>query len=120
MRRWQSEIDKAIQQALENEPAQSLPGSGKPLDLRRNPYEPTDMALANKILKDNDLVPAWVTEGKEIDTARENLMREIERTANADGIKQRLRQRVEAFNKRVLDYNLTVPPGMQHKRMIRT
>jgi DnaJ homolog subfamily C member 28 len=94
---------------------QNLPGQGKPLNLDENPYTPEQMRMAHKILKDNDLAPAWIMEGKEIDTHREKLIDQLHRSST---MKQSLQDAVTAFNRRVLSYNLKVPQGIPHKRMI--
>ncbi len=58
-------IEELIQEGRERGLFDDLPGKGKPLNLQNNPYE-KDMELANKLLKDNDLPPAWILQQKRI------------------------------------------------------
>ncbi|HIP72312.1 MAG TPA: DUF1992 domain-containing protein [Anaerolineae bacterium] len=58
-------IEELIQEGRERGLFDDLPGKGKPLDLQKNPYE-KDMELANKLLKDNDLPPAWILQRNNI------------------------------------------------------
>lgn len=56
-----------------------LAGKGKPLDLDDNAYEGS-ARLANKLLKDNDLRPAWLTHRVSVVEKIDALRAEIERT----------------------------------------
>ncbi len=58
-------IDELIQESMEKGYFDNLPGKGKPLNLQRNPYA-ADMELANELLKENDLPPAWILQRNEI------------------------------------------------------
>lgn len=58
-------IDELIQEGMEKGHFDNLPGKGKPLNLKKNPYA-ADMELANELLKENDLPPAWILQRKEI------------------------------------------------------
>jgi DnaJ homolog subfamily C member 28 len=61
----QSLIEELIQEAQENGLFDNLPGKGKPLNLNKNLYA-ADMELANELLKENDLPPAWILQRNEI------------------------------------------------------
>ncbi len=52
-------LEELIQEGRERGLFADLAGQGKPLNLQKNPYE-KDMELANKLLKENDLPPAWI------------------------------------------------------------
>lgn len=56
---WHDLIEDLIEEGKKKGAFDNLAGSGKPLKLEQNLYAP-DMALANKLLKDNDLTPAWI------------------------------------------------------------
>ncbi len=56
---WQNLIEDLIEDGRQKGVFDNLPGAGKPLDLSTNLYE-GDQALANKLLKENDLKPAWI------------------------------------------------------------
>ena len=58
-------IEELIQEGQERGLFADLPGKGKPLNLQKNPYE-KDMELANKLLKENDLPPAWILQRKRL------------------------------------------------------
>lgn len=61
-------VEQQILKAQQRGDFENLEGSGKPVDLYENPYEPSDMRMAYKILKDNDFAPYWIELGKEIDS----------------------------------------------------
>jgi DnaJ family protein C protein 28 len=120
---WQSAIDKMLRDAQQSSEWQNLPGEGRPLNLDDNPYAPADQKLAYKILKDNDMSPAWIMDGKELEATREKIMKRIGR-AKAAGItsssyvSDSLRDAVKDFNTKVMNYNLKVPPGIPQKRFV--
>lgn len=97
---------------------QNLPGEGKPLNLDEDPNTPSEMRMAYKILKENDLAPAWILEGKALDAEREKLIQQVERVAQTGSLKLSLQESIMAYNRRVLTYNLKVPPGIPHKYTI--
>ncbi len=133
-----AQIDEQIRDAMRKGQFDNLPGAGKPLKLEDDAHTPEHLRMAHKLLKDNDLVPDWMAQGKEIDTAREHLIVEIRRAAreyqaalnDADrtggdraAVEQRwmaavesLREAVKKHNRQVLSYNLKVPQGVTHKR----
>jgi hypothetical protein len=106
----------------------NLPGKGKPLVLNENPNEPPDMAMANKILKNNDVSPPWIGDRKKLLDDIEKLriemaqrwrwMREDWAASNAD--RERLARRwtdqietwagqIATLNRRIRDLNLILP-----------
>lgn len=137
--RWQSEIDREIEKLLEAARREGLPGEGKPLDLREDSTTPDDMRLAYKIMKDHDVVPEWIMLGKELDRAEAALRKRIARVVRDYAIalqgsgtpktrqavgqnwareRRRLITDAEKYNDRVLTYNLKVPPGIIHRRLL--
>jgi hypothetical protein len=76
---WQNLIEDLIEEGRQKGMFDNLPGQGKPLDLSANPYEGAQ-ALANKILKDNNLKPAWIMEQDYIHKQVERLRSEMVRT----------------------------------------
>lgn len=136
-----SVIDEIIQDAMRKGYFDALPGAGKPLKLEDDSLVPETQRMANKLLRDNKLVPDWMAQGQELDAAREKLiliLRRAEREyrgALNDALRApnpvQTRQRVEArwqtmlatlreqvtqHNRQVLSYNLKVPKGVAHKR----
>jgi DnaJ family protein C protein 28 len=63
---WESAVEKQIREAMERGEFENLPGAGKPLDLDENPFAPEDWRLAFKILKDHNVAPEWIEQGKVI------------------------------------------------------
>ncbi len=59
---WHDLVSQRIEEAMRNGAFENLPGTGKPLDIRPEPFVPTDMQMANLLLKNNDLVPAWISD----------------------------------------------------------
>lgn len=113
-------IDEQIQDAMRKGQFANLPGTGKPLRLEDDSHVPETMRMANKLMRDNDLVPEWMMQGKELDAARDQLLRDIQRMAQRETSSavavESLRAGVKRYNSRVLSYNLKVPKGVAHKR----
>lgn len=59
---WNDLISHRIDEAIRNGAFDNLRGKGKPLPLDRNPYVPEDQQMANDLLKNNNLVPHWISE----------------------------------------------------------
>ena len=74
----QGVIEELIQEGMEEGLFDNLSGKGKPLNLNKNPYA-ADMELANELLKENDLPPAWILQRNEILTKIAQLRTTIER-----------------------------------------
>jgi hypothetical protein len=130
--RWQSLIDRQLDQAWKDGEFSNLPGEGKPLRLD-DQNTPDHLRMAYKILRDNDLAPEWVMMGKELEEKRALLLDDLRRAANkyqeaaavritADRTWKRaqklFRQGAQIYNKQVLTYNLKVPPGVTHKAQL--
>ena len=62
---WRDLIEEMIEEGRERGAFDNLRGAGKPLDLARNPFE-EDRHLANALLKEHDLLPAWLLKRKAI------------------------------------------------------
>ena len=111
-------VEKQIREAIARGDFDNLPGKGKPLNLDENPHEPEDMRMAHRIMKNNDVAPYWIELSGEIEREREELesdlakhAREVDKSANI-----RLRERVEALNKKIFEFNLRAPlPGLHKK-----
>ena len=107
----------------------NLPGSGRPLDLDPNLYEGNN-ALANQLMKDNDVRPPWLTHRMDVSdkidafradvartwqrygAARDQAAGESHRAALAIGWDEGCRNwqtKIEAINHDVDAYNLKRP-----------
>jgi len=72
-------VEEQIRKARERGDFDNLPGAGKPIDLSENPYEPPDMRMTLRILKNNDFTPFWIQLGKDIDADTAKLWQEVEK-----------------------------------------
>ena len=126
---WSDLIEDLIQEGQERGAFDNLPGQGKPLDLRRNPYG-VEWELAHKLMKDNDVLPPWIAKRKlimaQIDQMRGDIARAWRRHEQAfrfaqgkgqqsalslswDGAWRRWQIQLEHINKQIRDYNLGRP-----------
>lgn len=123
-------VGTLLAQALERGEFDNLEGAGKPLNLEENPFEPVELRMVHKILKDNGFAPAWIELGKEIDALQGKFATEVDyfkrytrivfsesRSAAAmrhyetrrDDFYNRSQERLEEIFKKILDYNLNCP-----------
>src|SRR5438874_365261 len=67
MNYWEEFINRRIEKAREDG-SFDVPeeARGKPLDLSENPYVPEASRMAFKIMKENDIAPEWIVDGKDI------------------------------------------------------
>ena len=61
----------------------NLPGKGKPLNPDPDPFTPADMKMANSLLRNNELVPAWISDRIAVLDAIERFRTKLETTATA-------------------------------------
>jgi DnaJ family protein C protein 28 len=114
-------LDEIIRAALNRGEFRDLPGEGKPLDLTEDPHTPEHLRLAHKILKDNDLVPEWIADAREVDAARAawiEALRSAWRTGRWPAERERLEAEARQINRRILTFNLKAPRGIPHRHLI--
>ncbi len=128
LEQWRDLTSEILEEAMARGEFDNLAGQGKPQDLQPNPNEPPELALAHKLLKDNDLPPAWILDRKEILAEIEELRSEIRRTwawvehsLAQEGVDVEALQRswdhdlarweihIRQINGRILDLNLSQP-----------
>lgn len=123
-------VGTMMAKAMEQGDFDNLEGAGKPLNLNENPFEPNELHMAHKILKDNGYAPYWIEINKEIDTLRAALNKEIDNFKKYTQIvfsekrsgraihhyeqKRRnfyiqCREQLQEISKKILDYNLNCP-----------
>jgi hypothetical protein len=123
-------VENQILKAQERGDFNNLDGHGKPLRFEENPYEPPELRMIFKILKENDCAPYWIELGKEIDADFAKHQQELERFRSyaamfhsskhnrqaverfekrKESVYFEERMRLEAINKKILDYNLMCP-----------
>lgn len=71
-------VGAMIAKAMERGEFDNLEGAGKPLNLEENPFEPVELHMVHKILKDNGYAPYWIELGKEIDVLRAKFSKEVD------------------------------------------
>ena len=69
---WNDLISQRIEEAMRAGKFDNLRSKGKPLNPVPEPHVPPDMQMANSLLKNNDLTPAWISD-------RAQVLGEIER-----------------------------------------
>jgi DnaJ homolog subfamily C member 28 len=126
---WHDLIEDLIEDGRRRGVFDALAGEGKPLDLDTNLYEGSS-ALANRLMRDNDLRPAWlanrVTIHENIQSLRADFARTWERyqvafsqaqsetirgglTIGWDDTCRRWEEEIEKLNKEIESYNLKRP-----------
>jgi len=133
-------MDEIIREAMQKGDFKNLPGQGEPLKLEHDPHTPEHLRVAHKLMKDNNLAPDWIDEGKGLDDERDKLREMLRRAARAwraaqndttpghalrlqaardkwEAAQASVREGAKAYNRRVTTYNLKVPPGVAHKVM---
>ena len=77
---WSDLVSERIEEAMRAGHFDNLRGKGKPLDPAPEPHVPPEMQMANSLLRNNDLTPAWISDRSallaEIDRFRARLRRE--------------------------------------------
>ena len=125
---WQDLITEQLNEAADRGAFDNLPGAGEPLRLNDHPNEPPDMRMANKLLKDNDLTPAWIGDRKalqtEIQALRATMQRHWTQTRARAGAPEtnagaltsawnrallQWEEQIADLNRRIADLNITLP-----------
>lgn len=66
--------EKKIQEAIEEGKFDNLPGKGKPLPIHDDALTPPDMRMANRILKNANVLPDWMQLQKDIEAERKEVV----------------------------------------------
>ncbi len=121
---WAEIVEQIIQDAIRAGEFSNLAGQGKPLKLDDDRSTPEHLRLAHKLLKDNDLAPDWIMEGRSLEEARVRLVSQLRRdirerkqpfeALGRERIQRAYSEAARRLNKRILSYNLKVPPGVTH------
>jgi len=123
-------VGTMLNKAMEQGDFDHLEGAGKPLALDENPFEPIELRMAHKILKDNGYAPYWIEINKEINALQAELDKEVAYfkkytqivfSENRSGLAishyeqkkktfyRQCREQLEIIAKKILDYNLHCP-----------
>jgi hypothetical protein len=135
----QSWLDKHMQSLIGDGDVSHLSGSGKRLTLEENPYEPETQRMANRVMKESNVLPTWMQMAQELDDERDSLLSRVSRMARtyrgqlADAerannsvlaleieawwqtVCQRIRENVHEYNRRILTYNISLPAGFEQR-----
>jgi DnaJ family protein C protein 28 len=135
---WRDLMEDLIEDGRRRGLFDDLPGAGRPLDLEQNVFEGAN-TLANRLMKDNDIRPAWLNQRVEIVERIDGLRAEIGREwgrfraafdrAEGEGHRPALSSHrlalasgwddacrrwegtIDRLNKEIDSYNLKRPPG---------
>lgn len=116
----QALVERLIQEAMDEGKFDNLPGKGKPLQFKENPYTEPGQAWAYGLLKRNGLAPAWIELDKEIRHELAQLRRHLrslwqkrqENLISEDAWQQsaaRMAEPIAELNKKIDRLNLIVP-----------
>ena len=81
---WENFVSQRIEEAMRAGHFDNLRNKGKPLEAVPDPHVPADMQMANALLRNNDLAPAWIGD-------RTAILEQIER------FRTTLRRRLQAL-----------------------
>ena len=131
MNRRESMAEKMLREAIEAGEFDNLPGKGKPIDLRENPFEDPDLRVVHKLLRDAGFAPAWIEERKDIDADFELARKTVNRawalynpagkSPNEEAWERNVaefRTKAAELNSRIKIYNLKAPAAVFHRRVI--
>ncbi len=134
MSRWESSVEKQIREAMEAGEFDNLPGKGKRIDTRENPFEDPDLRTAHRLLRNAGFAPPWIEERKDIDAELEiavtllaralqlfesNRTREEISAANAwQRNLETFRHKISELNARIKANNMKVPAAVFQRRLI--
>lgn len=110
-------VEEQIQRAMEAGEFDNLPGRGKPLNLRKNPYLDPSLEMAFNLLENAGYTPEWIAREQEIRRDEAELRARLERAwqaraENEAGWQAALRYAAETIpkiNRKIDTFNLTVP-----------
>jgi len=126
-------IEEIIKRAQEQGAFDNLPGAGKPLDLRENPFVPEDWRLAYRMLAGQGFAPTIVEDNKALrariealETSLSTFTRRWEsqrsaapsesqrawRLAARQTFLQEYQEEIQAINSRIHSFNASAPRAM--------
>ncbi|HEY8416942.1 MAG TPA: DnaJ family domain-containing protein [Limnochordales bacterium] len=121
--------EERIQEAMAKGAFDNLPGKGRPLDLRENPFVPPELRLAYKLLKDANFAPDWIELDRDVRATRDELaafqqrhLDWLRRQAQSQNgrtpaavlewhrrMRAELMRRIDELNRKIDQLNLIVP-----------
>ncbi len=138
MRKWQRIVDELVSEAIGDGDVSHLPGAGEKLPAAENSNTPSEWRLAFKIMREQGVLPEWITAGKALAAQEEKLrqriktraaryQRELKATRSKPTVQAQCKKRwqtyqadyreqVERYNRELLLYNLKLPAGLPHRQ----
>jgi DnaJ family protein C protein 28 len=119
MSRFDRIIEDAIQKAISDGEFDNLPGYGKPIDWKDNPHASPEMRLVDDILQKNGVSYPWMEKRKEIEQLIADLKAHLalEKSLLTPDWSE-ISQEIASINKKIFDYNLSVPVDRLQRRLI--
>lgn len=112
-------IDEIIKRAMEAGEFDNLPGTGKPIEWKDNPYTPIEWRMVEDLLKNNDLAFPWMDKRKEIENLIIDLKNKILLMIPlSSAAEDQILNQILRINKKIFDYNLSVPVVRLQRRTI--
>lgn len=112
-------IDEIIKRAMDAGEFDHLPGTGKPIEWKDNPYTPNEWRMAEDLLKKNDLAYPWMENRKEIEKLILDLKYQIALITPLSTLAEaEISNQILKINKKIFDYNLSVPGVRLQRRTI--
>lgn len=130
------DIEELLRAAMRAGKFDNLPGKGKPLKLDENPHTDPEWRTAYHILHEAGFTLPWIETRNELEAdlekARDDLQRawkwredqsiQVQPDASIDmewrDALDSFRKKVETLNKRIADYNLSVPSDRFQMRLL--
>jgi DnaJ family protein C protein 28 len=127
MKRTPRSLDEQIRQAMQDGAFDDLPGKGKPLDLRENPFEDPEWRMAFRMLRSGGFSLPWMETRKAIEVEYGEALTALKRswTWRLSALERNqpdkevqeeweralkiFAEKVSDLNKRIFQYNLEVP-----------
>lgn len=123
-------VERKIQEAMADGVFDNLPGRGKPLSLRKNPYMEPGQDLAFGLLQQNGFVPEWIERDvmirRDVEQARQRLARawrqfqaDPSRAGSWQAAVARFETLLAGLNRQIDDLNLIVPVASCQRARLR-
>lgn len=112
-------IDEIIKKAMAAGEFDNLPGVGKPIEWKDNPFTPNEWRMVEDLLKKNDLAYPWMEKRKEIEKLILGLKNKIALMIPLSKMAEdEFSNQILQINKKIFDYNLSVPGVRLQRRTI--
>ncbi len=112
-------VDTIIQKAMEDGEFDHLPGYGKPIEWKDNPFTPDDWRMVEDLLRKNHFSYPWMEKRKEIEDLIQELSDNTRDQLPMNAFKERqITEQIKVINKKIFDYNLSVPVMRLQRRII--